>query len=211
MFSDKHFPRSEGFSRVQTDPLRKIAVNAMRDLRNQYGHPTSASPDSESAAQALRTAVTAVLAKSPLIMHGGAKELARRAATDRHLVPGDADAIDGFVAARAPFIHVTARPTFIRELLEGADGQLGDPSSETLVDRCIRMTTRAVAHWSEPLAAPAWNVDQLQLDWPAVTAASLCDPDVWRFIEDEDRDRLLSRCLDAATAAVFTHSPGRWA
>lgn len=27
MFSDKHFPRSEGFSRVQTDPLRKIVAS----------------------------------------------------------------------------------------------------------------------------------------------------------------------------------------
>lgn len=191
------------------DGPEQIALNAMRELRNQYGHPTSASPDSDSAAQALRTAVTAVLAKQPLIMHGGAKELARRAASDRHLVPADTAAIDGFVAARAPFIHVTARPTFIRELLEGADGQLGNPSAEALVDRCIRMTTRAVAHWSEPLAAPIWNVDQMQVDWPAVTAASLCHPDVWPLIEDEDRDRLLSRCLDAATAAVFTRSPGR--
>lgn len=187
----------------------RIALNAMRDLRNQYGHPTSVSPDREAAVHALRTTVTAVLAKPPLIMHGGAKDLACRAATDRHLVPADAAAIDGFVAARAAVVHTDARPVFVRELMAGAGGQLGDPNAEMLVDRCIRMATRALALWSEPLCAPSWNVDKLQLDWPAVAADALCDPDVWPLIEAEDRDRLISRCLDATTAASFTRTPGR--
>lgn len=191
------------------DEPERIALNAMRDLRNQYGHPTSASPDREAAVHALRTTVTAVLAKPPLIMHGAAKDLARRAATDRHLVPADAAAIDGFIAARAPVIHTDARPSFVRELVAGAGGQLGDPNAEMLVDRCIRMTTRALAQWSEPLSAPSWNVDRLQLDWPAVTADALCDSDVWPLIDAEDRDRLLSRCLDSATTACFTRTPGR--
>jgi len=191
------------------DGPERIALNAMRDLRNQYGHPTSASPDREMAVHALRTTVTAVLAKPPLIMHGGAKDLARRAATDRHLVPADAAAIDGFVAIRAAVVHADARPVLVRELVAGAGGQLGDPNAEMLVDRCIRMTTRALAQWSEPLSAPVWNVDQMQLDWPAVAADALCDPDVWPLIEAEDRDRLLSRCLDPATAASFTRTPGR--
>lgn len=191
------------------DGPERIQLNAMRDLRNQYGHPTSASPDREMALHALRTTVNAVLVKPALIMHGGARDLARRAATDRHLVPADAAAIDGFVATRAAVIHADARPVFVRELVAGAGGQLGDPNGEMLLDRCIRMTTRALALWAEQLSPPVWNVDQLQLDWPAVAADALCDPDVWPLIEPEDRDRLLSRCLDPATAASFSRTPGR--
>lgn len=191
------------------DGPERIQLNAMRDLRNQYGHPTSASPNREMALHALRTTVNAVLAKPALIMHGGATDLARRAATDRHLVPADAAAIDSFVATRAAAIHADARPVFVRELLAGAGSQLGDPNGEMLVDRCIRMTTRALALWAEQLSPPTWNVDQLQLDWPAVAADALCDPEVWPLIEPEDRNRLLSRCLDPAIAASFSRTPGR--
>jgi hypothetical protein len=191
------------------DATERIALNAIRDLRNQYGHPTSASPDGDAAASALRTAVTAVLAKQPLIMHGAARELAQRAASDRHLVPADHDAVDGFVAARAPLFHPDARAIFVRELLKGANDKLGDPNAEILVDRCIRFATRTVAAWAEPLTGGKWNVDQMQLAWPAAAAAALVTPDVWPLLEDEDRDRLLSRCLDTNTAAAFTRNPGR--
>jgi hypothetical protein len=99
----------------------RIQLEAMRDLRNQYSHPTALAPSHASAAHALHTAVTTVLAKQALIMHGAAKDLAMRASTDRHLVPQDQTAIDAFTHSRAVVIHYDARPIFIRELLVGAD------------------------------------------------------------------------------------------
>jgi len=191
------------------DDPERIALEAMRDLRNQYGHPTAASPDRATAEHALRTAVTAVLAKPPLMTHGAAKELAKRAATDRHLVPADEPAIKAFTTDRAAVIHRDARPIFVRELMAGADERLQDPNGEMLAERCIRMTTIAIQNWAEPLLPPRWNVDQLQQNYPAAVADAFADPAIWPLLAPEDRDRLLSRCLDDATAAAFTRTPGR--
>ncbi len=200
---------TEAFKIGLIDGPERIALNAMRDLRNQYGHPTAASPDRAAAEHALRTAVTAVLAKQPLMMQGAARELAQRAATDRHLVPPDEPAIKTFTTARAAIIHLDARPIFVRELMAGADAQLQDPNGEILAERCIRMATIALQDWSEPLRLPRWNVDQLQQDFPSAVADAFTDPAIWQLLEPEDRDRLLSRCLDDVTAAEFTRTPGR--
>lgn len=191
------------------DATERTALDGMRSLRNQYGHPTAASPSREAAEHALHVAVTAVLAKLPLVMHGAAKDLAQRIATDRHLVPHDEAAVEGFIETRAAVVHRDARRLFIRELLSGAQAQLGDPNGELLADRSIRMATLSLRSWREPLTPPRWDVDRLQQDFPAATTDALTDTDVWPLVESEDRDRLLSRCLDFDTATAFTRAPGR--
>ena len=187
----------------------RTQLEAMRDLRNQYGHSTALAPSHASAAHALHTAVTTVLAKQALIMHGAAKDLAIRASTDRHLVPQDKTAIDAFTHSRAVVIHYDARPIFIRELLVGANRQLRDVNGELLADRCLRMAVIALQEWHEPLAQPRWNVDQMQQDFSAAAADVFSDPVIWKLLEEEYQNRILSYCLDSSTGAQFTRAPGR--
>jgi hypothetical protein len=187
----------------------RIELDAMRELRNQYGHPTATAPTHTSAEHALHTAVSAVLAKPPLIMHGAAKDLAARASTDRHLVPQDEEAIDAFMTTRAAVMHEAARPVFIRGLLNGASEQLRDVNGELLAERCLRMAVIALQEWSDPLVPPRWNIDKMQQRFPAVAADVFSDPVVWRLVQAEDQDRILSRCLDHTVGAEFTTAPGR--
>jgi hypothetical protein len=191
------------------DKPERIALDAMRDLRNQYGHPTAASPSHPDAEHALLTAVTVVLAKHPLMMHGAAKQLAGRAATDRHLVPHDEAAIDAFITSRASVVHHDARPTFVGELVAGAERQLGDVNGELLAERCLRMAIVALREWAELLVEPRWNVDQMEQNFPAAAAYVLGDPAVWPLLGSEDQDRVLSHCLDDNIGAGFIRAPGR--
>jgi hypothetical protein len=199
----------QAFSMGLIDDPERISLGAMRDLRNQYGHPTSASPSLASAEEGLRVAVSSVLAKPALIMHGAARQLAARAETDRHLVPPDMTAVDAFIKLRAPVIHEQARPLFIRELFAGAERQIRDANGETLADRCLRMARVALTVWGEALNPPRWNIDRLRGDSPVAAADVLSDANIWPLLGQEDQDSVLSLCLDEATGSVFTRNPAR--
>lgn len=187
----------------------RIELDALRDLRNQYGHPTATAPSHASAVHALRTAVGTVLSKPPLLMHGAAKELAKRVSTDRHLVPQDEGAIDKFTLSRVGVIYEDARPLFIRELFAGAHEQLSYVNGEQLAERCLRIITVALREWAEPLTVPKWNVDGIQQAYPSAAADVFSQPGVWQLIQEEDQDRILSLCLDSSIGDKFTIEPSR--
>lgn len=200
---------SKAFEVGLIDKTERIELDALRDLRNQYGHPTATAPSHASAEHALRTVVDAVLSKPPLLMHGAARELAKRVSTDRHLVPQDASAIDTFALSRVGAIHEDARPLFIRELFAGAHKQLSDMNGEPLAERCLHIIVIALREWAEPLTAPKWNVDQIQQAFPTAAADVFSQPDVWQLLQEEDQDRILSLCLDSDIGAKFTTEPAR--
>jgi hypothetical protein len=132
------------------DKTEQIQLDAIRNLRNQYAHPTAAAPSHHEAEHALRTAVEAVLVKETLMMHGAEKQLAERAVTDRHFLAPETGAIVRFTQTRAARIHVSARPLFVRTLIEGAHAQL-QRGDDVLADRCLLMAAMALTQWEEPL------------------------------------------------------------
>jgi hypothetical protein len=183
------------------DPTETRALSAIRELRNQYGHPTAAAPTGAGATFAIETIVDAVLAKHPLLLHGAAKELANRLGTDHHFLPHDRGAVVTWTLARVALIHPAARPLFIKTLIEHhAAGLLA--VGEMLSDRCRQVAVTSLTDWQDRLDATPWQVDRLQQDYPASAADVFTDLDVWPLLGPDDQYRLLSRCLDTTTAST---------
>jgi hypothetical protein len=181
------------------DVTEAKALNSIRDLRNQYGHPTATAPSAAAATFAIETAVDAVLAKDALLLHGAAKELANRLGSDPHFLPDSDDAVAAWTEPRAALIHMKARPLFIRTLVEHHAAGLVDVN-ELISNRCRQVAVTALTAWGERLDAPPWDVDRLQQRHPASAADVFTDHEVWPLLGPEDQYRLLSRCLDTSSA-----------
>lgn len=183
------------------DTTEYKALDAVRELRNQYGHPTSTAPTATAAAAAIELAVEAVLAKPALLQHGGARQLAVRLGTDPHYIPDDAEAIAGWTAARTPLIADAARPLFIRTLVEQHAANLGQ-IDEVLSERCRLVAATALAEWESDLAEERWAVDSLQQAHGPSAAAVFGSAGVWNLLGEDDQYRILSRCLEVPTLAT---------
>jgi len=177
------------------------ALDGVRELRNQYGHPTATAPTATAAAAAIELAVEAVLAKPALLQHGGARQLAERIGTDPHYIADDADAIAGWTVARAPLIADAARPLFIRTLVEQHAANLGQ-IDEVLSERCRLVAASALAEWKPDLAEERWAVDSLQQANGPSAAAVFGSAGVWTLLSEEDQYQILSRCLEIPTMAT---------
>lgn len=57
------------------DATETKQLGSLRDLRNQYGHPTAAAPTETGARWAIEVAVETVLSKPALLLHGAVKQL----------------------------------------------------------------------------------------------------------------------------------------
>jgi hypothetical protein len=183
------------------DPTEFKALNAVRDLRNQYGHPTAAAPSATTAAAAIELAVDAVLSKPALLQHGGARQLAERLGTDPHFLPADTKAIADWTVARAPLIADGARPLFIRTLVAQHAANLGQ-IDETLAERCLVVAATALAEWGPDLTDGRWDVDALQQSHGPSAAALFSTAGVWELLGKDDQYRILSRCLEIPTVAA---------
>lgn len=183
------------------DATEYKALDGVRQLRNQYGHPTAAAPTATAAAAAIELAVGAVLAKPALLLHGGARQLAERIGTDPHYIPDDAQAIAGWTVARAPLIAEAARPVFIRTLVEQHAANLGQ-IDEALSERCRIVAATALAEWGSDLTEGRWAVDALQQAHGPSAAAVFGSAGVWELLGEDDHYRILSRCLDIPTMAT---------
>lgn len=184
-----------------------VSLNAMRDHRNLYGHPTAASPRHAEAEAALDTVVAAVLSKAPLIRHGGARALANRVVEDPHFLPSAAT-VESFTE-RTDLIDEAARPGFITALLKGADGHLAAMNKQDRADRCGDVAASALRRWEPDLSSPTWKIDELQQTMPAATADVLARPGVWELVSLDDRDRIMSQCFDKANGRQFLWEPAR--
>lgn len=180
------------------DATEHKALDGVRDLRNQYGHPTAVAPTETAAAAAIETAVLAVLTKPALLHHGGARQLAERLGADLHFIPNDADAIAGWTVARAPLIADAARPLFIRTLIEQHAANLGQ-LDEVLSERCRLVAGTALAEWGADLAEDRWAVDSLQQVHGPSAAVIFSSEGVWGLLNADDQFRILSRCLEVPT------------
>lgn len=174
------------------------ALDGVRELRNQYGHPTATAPTETSAAAAIELAVKAVLTKPALLLHGGARQLAERLGTDPHYLPDDVGAITGWTVVRCPLIADAARPVFIRTLVEKHGANLGG-IDESLADRCRVVAATALAEWGPDLTEDRWAVDGLQQAYGSSAAAVFSSAGPWELLGDDDRYRILSRCLEVPT------------
>lgn len=183
------------------DATEYKALAGVRELRNQYGHPTATAPTATAAAAAIELAVDAVLVKPALLQHGGARQLAERIGTDPHYIPNDAEAIVGWTVARAPLIADTARPVFIRTLVERHAANLGQ-IDEALPERCRLVAATALAEWGADLTEGRWSVDGLQQSNGPSAAAVFSAAGVWELLGEDDQYRILSRCLEVPTMAA---------
>lgn len=176
-------------------------LDAVRDLRNQYGHPTAAAPTATAAAAAIELAVDAVLSKPALLQHGGARQLAELLGTDKHYLPADEKAIAGWTVARAALIADAARPLFINTLVVQHAANLGG-LDETLAERCLVVAATALNEWAPDLTDGRWEVEKLQQTHGPSAAALFSTAGVWALLGDDDKYRILSRCLDIPSGAV---------
>lgn len=183
------------------DATEYKALDGLRGLRNQYGHPTATAPTPTAAAAAIGLAVDAVLAKPALIQHGGARQLAERIGTDPHYIPDDAQAIAGWTVARAPLIADGARPVFIRTLVEQHAANLGQ-IDEALSERCRLVAATALLKWGSDLTEGRWAVDTIQQAHGLSAAAVFSSSGVWELLGEDDQYRVLSRCLEIPTMAT---------
>jgi hypothetical protein len=183
------------------DPTEYKALDGVRELRNQYGHPTATAPTATAAAAAIELAVLAVLAKPALLQHGGVRQLAERIGTDPHYIPNDASAITGWTVTRAPLIAEAARPLFIRALIERHAANLGQ-IDEAMSERCRLVAVTALAEWAPDLREERWAVDTMHQAHGSSAAAVFASADVWELLGEDDRYRILSRCLEIPTMAT---------
>lgn len=180
------------------DATEYKALDGMRELRNQYGHPTATAPTAAAAAAAIELATIAVLAKPALLQHGGARQLAERIGSDQHFIADDATAIAGWTVVRAPLIAEAARPVFVRTLIEQHAANLGR-IDEALSERCRLVAATALAEWGPDLTEVRWAIDALQQAHGPSAAAVFSSAGAWELLGDDDQYRILSRCLEIPT------------
>lgn len=181
------------------DTTQYKALDAVRQLRNQYGHPTAAAPSATAAAASIELAVLAVLAKPALLQHGGARQLAEQIGSDPHYIPNDAEAIVGWTVARAPLVADAARPVFIRTLVEQHAKHLGQ-LDEVLSERCRLVAATAVTEWEPDLTDARWGIDALLKGHGISAAAVFSTAGAWQLLGDDHRYQILSRCLEIPTS-----------